>query len=113
LDDNNAVTFSSKITEKAAHISFIIIEYAQVNEMYVIELSYGASYTIIGRGRFISRCQAIDPKIGAVGCFGTSIHPIFLRPKIIPAGETVYCRVKCETSQSSCRFHIRYHFHPC
>jgi len=113
LVDNNAVTFSSKITERASHISFIIVDYSLVNLMYIIELSYGDAHTIIGRGRFISRCLAGDAKICQDCCFGTSIHPIFLRPKLIPAGETVYFRIKCETSMSACRFHIRYHFHPC
>jgi len=99
--DNNAVTFSSKLALKDGHISSIMAESASVTDkVYIYEIAYGAAKTIIVRGRLMS---------GSVRISNTQQARI--RGLEIPAGETVYYRIKCETGGASITASLRYHTH--
>lgn len=98
--DNNAVTLSSKATSDM-HISSIIAEDAsEKDKVYVMEISYGDDKTIVARARMLSATN----KIGHT-------YQERMRNLIIPAGETIYYRMKCETGQATAVFHFRYHYH--
>jgi len=85
--DNNAVTFSSKLAACTGHISGILIEDADTTDKrYLFEIAYGTPKVVVCRGRILS---------------GTTLQSTLQqgrrRSLDIPAGETVYYRLKCET----------------
>lgn len=99
--DNNAVTFSSKLALKSGYISSTMAESASATDkVYIYEISYGAAKTVIGRGRLMS---------GSVRISNT--QQARFRGLEIPAGETVYYRIKCETGGADITASIRYHTH--
>ncbi len=98
--DNNAVTFSSKAVNHGIHISSVQIESADTKDkIYILEIAYGAAKTNVVTHRFATGDLV---KLDA-------IQQIRLRPDIIPAGETIYYRMKCETAGATCTLLIRYH----
>ena len=100
IADNNAVTLSSKATSDM-HISSIIAEDSSLRDnLYVVEISYGDSKTIIGRARMLSATNQIAHTIQER-----------MRNLIIPKGEKIYYRMKCETADTTAVFHFRYHYH--
>ena len=99
--DNNAVTFSSKLASNEGHISASAIESANTNgKIYLIEIAYGAAKTIVAKHRFKS------------GVENDEFQLCRMRTLKIPAGETVYYRMKCETASATCEINLKYHFHP-
>lgn len=99
--DNNAVTFSSKLALKGGHVSSIMAESSSVDDkVYIYEIGYGAAKTVVARGRLMS---------GSVRISVTQQERI--RALEIPAGETVYYRIKCETGGADITASIRYHTH--
>lgn len=101
IADNNPITLSSKFAGRAGHISSIQVEDASVNDkVYVLEIAYGADKINVAVHRFISGTTLLP-----------AIQQIRLRPEAIPAGETVYYRLKCETGGSTCQVSFRYHYH--
>ena len=100
IGDNNAVTFSSKLASNEGHISASAIESANINgKVYLIEIAYGAAKTIVAIHRFKSEV-------------GTEKFQLCrMRTLKIPAGETVYYRMKCETASATCEINLKYHFH--
>jgi len=97
--DNNAITFSSKLATCNGHISGVLIEDADTTDKrYLFEISYGADKVIVVRGRVMS---------------GTTLKSTLQqgrrRSESIPAGETVYYRMKCETIEAELELAIRYH----
>ena len=100
--DGNGDTFSSKVATTAQHISGILIEDLDtVDKCYLLEIAYGDDKTNVLRHRFIS---GTGPKLAA-------IQFVRIRAAQIPAGETVYYRMKCETASATCEISIRYHSH--
>lgn len=99
--DNNPVTFSSKFATDDGHISSIKLIDASVNDkVYIIELSYGADKKIVALYGFVSGTVLLPPT-----------QQVRIRSCVIPAGETVYYRMKCETGAATCRVLLRYHHH--
>ena len=98
--DNNAVTFSSKLTTDDGHISALSIESANTNnKIYLLEIAYGAAKTVVVRHRFKS------------GVGVETFQSWRQKTLKIPTGETVYYRMKCETALATCTIDFRYHFH--
>lgn len=98
--DNNAVTFSSKLASNDGHLSTLDIEDASVSgKVYVCEISYGDSKTVVSRHRWVIGTGKQTERKGR------------FRPLKIPAGETVYYRCKCETGGATSVLHFKYHFH--
>lgn len=99
--DNNAVTFSSKVTSPT-HISGTIIEGTDTaDKFWVLEISWGASNVIVARMRFGSGSKFVAPA-----------QQVRVRAGFIPTGETVYYRLKCEdTAGAVATAHFRYHYH--
>lgn len=99
--DNNAVTFSSKFALKHGHVSSFKAESASATDkVYIIEIAHGSSKIIVARGRLISGTVLLD-----------TIQQIRIRAPEIPAGETVYYRMKCETGAATITASMRYHNH--
>jgi len=100
--DNNAVTLSSKFASNEGHISAVMVEDVSVKEKtFLIEIAYGASKIIISRHRFVSGETTKLPPI----------QQIRVRSLDIPAGETVYYRMKCDQADATCELSFRYHYH--
>jgi len=80
----------------------MIIEQASiVDEVHMLEISYGASNTIVTPIRFISGERVFLPPI----------QQMRIRSMIFPAGEPVYYRMMAETAAAVIRVSFRYHFH--
>lgn len=100
--DGAGDTFSSKVATTAQHLSGILIEDVDtVDKHYLLEIAYGDDRTIVLRHRFVS---GTAPKLAA-------IQFVRIRAAQIPAGETVYYRLKCETASATCEISLRYHSH--
>jgi len=99
--DGGAVTLTSQLTSDA-HLSAIIIEQANiVEEVHIIEISYGAANINIARVRFISGERVFLPPI----------QMMKIRAAIIPVGQTIYYRMMAETGGATANVSFRYHFH--
>lgn len=100
--DGNGDTFSSKLATENGHISGILIEDLDtVDKRYLLEIAYGDDKTNVLRHRFLS---GEVKKLAAV-------QFMRIRAEDIPAGETVYYRMKCETAGATCEISLRYHTH--
>ena len=100
--DGNGDTFSSKLATENGHISGILVEDLDtVDKRYLLEIAYGADKTVVLRHRFLS---GETKKLAA-------INYMRIRADDIPAGETVYYRMKCETAGATCEISLRYHTH--
>lgn len=98
--DNNGVTFSSKFASNISHLSSLDIEDASVSDkIYVCEISYGDSKTVVSHHRWV------------IGTGKLTERKARFRPLQIPAGETVYYRMMCETGGATSLVHFKYHFH--
>jgi len=98
--DNNAVSLSSKCTSEM-HISSVIAEASSLRDkIYVLEISYGMAKIVIGRARMLSATNQI----------GHTVQER-MRNLLIPKGEKIYYRLKCETAGATATVHFRYHYH--
>ncbi len=98
--DSAATTFSSMITSDA-HISAVAIEATDAaNEIWMMEIAYGATHIPVGSCRFVSQ------SIGSLEL--VQFFPIHTRH--IEAGETVYYRLMCSNGGQICQLHLRYYF---
>lgn len=99
--DNNAVTLSSKFTTDCGHISSISARDTSVkDEEYIFEISYGVSNIVVARINLLSATVLIP-----------GIQQDRMRNLGVPAGETVYYRMKCETASATMQVRMRYHCH--
>ena len=99
--DGDGDTFSSKFTEDIGHVSAVVILDLNIEDVkYILEIAYGDDKTNIVRQVFMSG----DAK-KLSGVFYQRI-----RAPQIPAGETVYYRMKCETGGATCCLSVRYHY---
>lgn len=100
--DNNADTFSSKIVNNDCHISAVQIESADTSdEVYVIEVAYGAAKIGVVTHRFVSGETVFLPPV----------QQIRFRPEVIPKGEKIYYQMQCTTGGAKCTLSFRYHYH--
>lgn len=107
IKDDQNVTLSSKAATEDMYISSLIIEETSLKDViYLVEIGYGdgtvGGTTVVGSHRF----AAPDTK------FVDIIQQIRVRPLKIPAGETIYYRLKCETADATSKVSFRYHYHP-
>lgn len=85
--DSAATTFSSRITSNT-HLTAIMPEHASIiDQVWMIEISYGAAHTVIARLRVVSGAQNKLPAVSQQR----------IRSSHIPAGEIVYYRMMDET----------------
>ena len=97
--DNNAVELSTVFAANPGHICCILVEDVnQVDERYLLEISYGAAHVVIARSRFMKS-----------GVLVNVAHQTRIRSFHIPAGETVYYRMKCETLGKTAIVQFRYY----
>ena len=103
--DNNAVTLSSKFATHRGHIGAFSMEEADTNAArYQIELAFGSSTGATGITAF--RFYIGAAPIQSVNQFRT-VHSAH-----IPAGQTVWARVKCSAATPNIiRGNFRYHLH--
>jgi len=100
--DAGGDTFSSKIAGQDAHISgFLVEDLDTVDKRYLLEISYGDDKTNVLRHRFLSGEVKKLP----------AVQFMRIRTERLPAGVTVYYRMKCETADATCEVSLRYHFH--
>lgn len=100
IEDSSGNKFSDEATA-SLHISALMVEDTNVKDkVYLIEIAYGDDKTPITPKRFISG----EAKLPA-------IQHVQVRADHIPAGETIYYRMKCEEGGKTCDLHIRYHLH--
>lgn len=101
IEDSSGNKFSEKTTA-SLHISALLIEVANVKEkVYMIEIAYGDNKDDVTPYRFISGETIKLP----------AVQNAKVRADHIPAGETIYYRMKCEDGGKTCDLHIRYHLH--
>lgn len=100
--DDNGATLSSKLAEEEGHISAILIEeLSDKDKRYLLEIAYGDDKVNVLRHRFIAwDVKKLD-----------AVHYMKIRADAIPAGETVYYHMKCETALATCQISLRYHTH--
>jgi len=97
--DNLAVELSTVFAAQPGYVVSAIVEDCSVTDkLYRAELAYGAARTVIGRSRFMKVLNKLN-----VG------HQMRIRSIQIPAGETVYYRLKCETALATAEAQFRYY----
>jgi len=102
IEDSAATTLSSIFAATDGHITGMITEAASEDDTaYIVELSYGVAHTIVSMWRLVSGTS----KVSSTGqSAARGVH--------IPAGETIYARVMCETASSkTLTVHFRHFLH--
>ncbi len=93
--DSGAVTLSSKFATKPGYLGDVTLyTFSAADKMWLIELSYGAAKSILGRVMVRSDWTYVMP----------------IKSRKIPAGETVYYRLMCETGGATCKAAFRYFY---
>lgn len=94
ITDGDAVTLSSKFAADDGYLVEIMThDYSIADKIYMIEISYGAAKTVVGRVKVRSDWTYVNA----------------LRSVVIPAGETIYYRMQSETSGASLQADFRYY----
>jgi len=100
--DSGATTFSSLLAAAPGHIT--VVQEEEVSDeatRYMLEIAYGAAKVPLTSQRFAGSGKFQNPDNHA-RVFGNEI----------PAGETVYYRMKSNTAVAdTAKVHIRYHLH--
>lgn len=103
LTDSSSNELSTIVASNDLHISAVRIRETSVSDkLYVIEIGYGLtaeSVTTISPHDFGSGTKKID-----------SDEQVRVRADVIPAGQKIYGRLKCETNGAIATIVIRYHF---
>lgn len=104
LEDSATNKLTAKFASNDGHITAIMVESTEsAGQIWVVELSYGASRINCGRMRFVS---------STVG-FEDAAQQIRVRAGHIPAGETIYGRLMCDKiGEETATIHVRYYLHP-
>jgi len=94
------VTLSSKFASNPGYITAMVVEDSNAaSTLFMAEISYGASHTIVSRHRVRSETNNLP----------TAESPR-VRGAKIPAGETIYYRCMCATADSKyINVHFRYY----
>ena len=99
IQDDKANKFSAKFDENPGYITALILEEASVkDERYLLEISYCELHTLIARSRFMKVATKVDVS-----------HLMRIRSALIPAGEEIYYRLKCETALATAELQLRYY----
>lgn len=104
VDDTSPtpITFSSLFASQAGHISGLLIEdLSHHDKRYELCVAYSDAKVCILLHRFLS---GDTKKLAAV-------QFVRIRAESIPAGETVYYKMRCEEAAGTCEVSFRYHFH--
>ena len=95
--DNLAAELSTVFAAQDGHIAAILIEDCSVtDDRYELEVSYGAARVVLARSRFMKVLNKLNVS-----------HQTRIRSMHVPAGETVYYRLKCETALATAEAHFR------
>ena len=95
ITDSGATTLSSKFAADSGYLREIMThDYSEVDNIYMIEIAYGAGKTIVGRSKIRSDWTYVCE----------------LRSVVIPAGQTIYYRMQCETGNATLEADFRYYF---
>jgi len=95
ITDSGATTLSSKFAADSGYLVEIMThDYSIVDKIFMVELSYGAAKTVIGRSKIRSDWTYVCD----------------LKSVVIPAGQTVYYRMQCETGNATLQADFRYYF---
>jgi len=102
IQDSATTTFSSKLASNEGHLVSMVIEsLSEIDTIYLLEISYGADKTILTRWRFAGTTKFQNPS-----------HQNRIRAVHIPAGETIYYRMKTATAVADTALvHFRYFLH--
>jgi len=102
IADSGATKLSAAFATSEGHITAMGIEtVSEDNTIYMIEIGWGASKTLITSGRFAGGTKFESP----------SEHLRFWAPNF-PAGQLIYYRMKTATAVAdTCTVHFRYHVH--
>ena len=96
ITDSDASTLSSKFAANSGYVVEIMThDYSVADEIYIIEMAYGANKTVIGRVKLRSDW--------------TYVLALRSQP-VTPAGETIYYRMKAETAGASLQADFRYYY---
>jgi len=102
VTDSGANTMSALFVTNIGHITAMFLEtLSELDTVYMMEMAYGAAKTLITSGRFAGETKFQVP-------------PGNLRfwAPTIPAGETIYYRMKTATAVAdTALIHFRYHAH--
>lgn len=94
--DSLGTTLTSKFAANSGYIREIMTHnYSIADEIYIVEIGYGASHTIIGRVKVRSDWTYVLPPTA------TSLSP---------ANQIIYYRMMCETGDATLRVDFRYYF---
>jgi len=97
ITDSAAVTLSSKFAANDGYLSEILPYIGSVaDKLYLMEISYGDAKTVVGRVMFY-------------GTINTRFN-LLVKSEKIPAGETLYYRMMCETGAATCKVILRYFY---
>lgn len=99
--DSAATTFTSRLTLDGHIVGIGPEECSVIDQVYMLEIAYGATHTVIARLRVESGAQIKLPAVGQRRI--RSLH--------IPAGETIYYRMMDETGGGTMNVSIRYFLH--
>ena len=95
ITDSGATTLSSKFATLEGYLSEIMVsDYSVANEVWLIEIAYGAAKTVIGR------CAVRSDWTWVVELLSRSVPP----------GEPVYYRAMSETAGATCKARFRYYY---
>lgn len=100
--DNEATTLSACFDTYPGHIVAMLIEsVSETDTIYMLEVSYGSAKIIVTRWRFAGGTK-----------FQSPAHQLRVRSANIPAGETVYYRMKSGTGVADTALvHFRHFLH--
>lgn len=102
IQDSGTTTLSSKFNPIGGHVVSMVIEsLSEEDTIYMLEISYGASNTIVTRWRFAGTTKFQDPA-----------HQVRVRSDHITVGATIYYRMKTATAVADTLLcHFRYYLH--
>jgi len=98
--DSASTKLSTALAADHGHVTSLLIEtISDDSAIYMFELAWGSSHTVITRGRFA----------GSGKFQAAHIQDRFWAPRF-PEGELIYYRMKTETAVAdTCTVHFRYH----
>ena len=99
--DSGANKISDKFTAQAMVTAFLIEHCDARDKVYMFELAYGDSKTVLTRYRLIAGETTKLP----------AVQQLRIRGMHFPSDELIYYRMKSETAGAICELHIRYYLH--
>ena len=100
VDSPAGNALNGEFTAVHGHIADIVIETSSaVNQAYMLEIAYGTATKV---------------RVAIIRFYGGNVpkQAVRVRGVIIPAGESLYYRMRCETGGATAEGHIRYYLEP-